>query len=193
MTRKQNNSTEHSKKMRSMNHKNHMHRDEVVEAINEDTGEVRHFANGKQCAESIGCSSPAVYMALDRAKANKKATIKGWAVRWIKDFEEDDIQNMKHERNVVSRTLRNGKFDRRIKILESYVKHIEESIEKREITASMISDNCKRKNRTLMCIERLKSKKKHFESQIAELVALKFKYANENGNIIPENNNGDNK
>ena len=131
MTRKENNSTEHSKKMRSLHSKNHQHRDEVIEAVNEDTGEVKHFANGKQCAEAIGCSSPAVYMTLERARENKKATIKGWILKWTKDFKEDELKSIKHERSIVVRTVRNGKTSERIKKLESFIERIDKSIVKR--------------------------------------------------------------
>ena len=179
--------------MRSLHSKNHKHRDEVIEAVNKDTGEVRHFANGKQCAEAIGCSSPAVYMTLDRSKTGNKATIKKWILKWTKDVNEDELSTIKKERSAVSRVLRRGKFDLRIKKLEDLVKHIEKSIKTREKKVRKMSKMSDRRKTTMSFIEHLKSKKRDIESKIEELVALKFKYTDENGNIMLENNNGDRK
>lgn len=179
--------------MRSLHSKNHQHRDEVIEAVNEDTGEVRHFANGKQCAEAIGCSSPAVYMTLDRARENKKATIKGWILKWTKDFKEDELKSLKHERSIVARTVRHGKTSERIKRLESIIENIDESIVKRKKRAKKMNKRSKRRDTTVMFIDHLRQKKKMLESQIEEIVALKFKHEDENGNTMSENNNGDNK
>ena len=171
--------------MRSLHSKNHQHRDEVIEAVNEDTGEVRHFANGKQCAEAIGCSSPAVYMTLDRAREDKKATVKGWILKWTKDFKEDELKTLKHERNIVVRTVRNGKTSERIKRLESIIENIDESIVKREKRAKKMNKRSKRRDTTVTFIEHLRQKKKMLESQIEEIAALKFKHEDENGNIMP--------
>lgn len=169
--------------MRSLHSKNHQHRDEVIEAVNEDTGEVRHFANGKQCAEAIGCSSPAVYMTLDRTRENKKATVKGWILKWTKDFNEDELKTLKHERKIVVRTVRNGKTSERIKRLESIIENIDESIVKRENRAKKMNKRSKRRDTTVTFIEHLRHKKKMIESQIEELVNLKFKNSKENDNI----------
>ena len=155
----------------------------MIEAVNEDIGEVKHFANGKQCAEAIGCSSPAVYMALDRAKENKKASIKGWSLKWTKDFEEDELKSIKHERKLVTRTLRQGKTNERIKRLKSFIDDIDKSIERREKRADKMNKRSKRRETTVMFIEHLRHKKKMIESQIEELVALKYKNSKENGNI----------
>ena len=179
--------------MRSLHSKNHQHRDEVIEAVNEDTGEVKHFANGKQCAEAIGCSSPAVYMTLDRARENKKATIKGWILKWTKDFKEDELKSLKHERSIVARTVRHGKTSERIKRLESIIENIDESIVKRKNRAKKMNKRSKRRDTTVTFIEHLRHKKKMIESQIEELAALKFKHEDENCNMMSENNNGDNK
>lgn len=172
--------------MRSLHSKNHKHRDEVIEAVNEDTGEVRHFANGKQCAEAIGCSSPAVYMTLDRSKTGKKATIKKWILKWTKDVNEDDLTTIKKERSAVSRVLKRGKFDSRIKKLEDLVKHIEKSIKNREKKVRGISKISDRRKTTMMFIKHLKSKKREIESKIKELLELKSKYTDDNGNILLE-------
>lgn len=158
----------------------------MIEAVNQKTGEVKYFANGKHCADIIKCSSPAVYLVLERTKENKKASIKGWTLKWTKDFNEDDLTTIKKERSAVSRVLRRGKFDLRIKKLEDLVKHIERSIKNREKKVRGISKISDRRKTTMMFIEHLKSKKREIESKIKELLELKSKYTDDNGNILLE-------
>jgi len=172
--------------MRSLHSTSHQHRDEVIEAVNQKTGEVKYFANGKHCADIIKCSSPAVYLVLERTKENKKASIKGWTLRWTKDFNEDDLSTIKKERSTVSRVLKRGKFDSRIKKLEDTVKHIEKSIKTREKKVGSMSKMSDRRKTTMMFIEHLKSKKRDIESKIKELLELKSKYTDENGSILLE-------
>ena len=160
--------------MRSLHSKNHQHRDEVIEAVNEDTGEVRHFANGKQCAEAIGCSSPAVYMALDRSKTGKKATIKKWILKWTKDVNEDELKNIKRNRKLITRTLRLGKLDRQIERIQEYIKNIDKSISKRESRIKIMKEGSARRKTAENFIDHLKQKKKSFEIEIEELTALKL-------------------
>lgn len=172
--------------MRSLHSTSHQHRDEVIEAVNQKTGEVKYFANGKHCADIIKCSSPAVYLVLERTKENKKASIKGWTLKWTKDFNEDDLSTIKRERSAVSRVLKRGKFDSMIKKLEDTVKHIEKSIKTREKKVSSMSKMSDRRKTTMSFIEHLKSKKRDIESKIEELLELKSKYTDENGNILLE-------
>ena len=96
LTRKQNNSTKHSIKQRSINHVNTVHSGEVIKATNLQTNEVRYFANGKHCAESIGCSAPLVYMNLNQNHYAKSA--KGWVLEWTTDIGKKEVNAMKKQR-----------------------------------------------------------------------------------------------
>lgn len=80
MTRKQNNSTEHSRKLKSLHAKCTNHSKEVVRAINKKTGEVKYFANGRQCAKAIHCSHVAAYTCLN--PEHYGYSVKGWCLTW---------------------------------------------------------------------------------------------------------------
>ena len=80
MTRKDNNSTEHSKMMRRLHAKCTNHSMEVVRAVNKKTGEVKYFANGRQCAQAIHCSHVAAYKCLN--PEHYGYSVKGWCLTW---------------------------------------------------------------------------------------------------------------
>lgn len=85
VTRKENNSKLHARKMKSINSKKTCHSSQILKAQKGD--EVKYFKNGHECARCIGCSGPLVYMALD--EKNRKHVAKGWTLQWISiDSEE---------------------------------------------------------------------------------------------------------
>ena len=85
VTRKENNSKPHARKMKSINGKKTCHKNQVIKA--QRGQEVKYFKDGHECAEGIGCSGPLVYMALD--EKNRKHVAKRWTLQYIdKDSEE---------------------------------------------------------------------------------------------------------
>jgi hypothetical protein len=71
--------------MREKNRKLTSHIREYVKAVNEETGEVKYYKNGKQASIALGCSSPFVYMAL----TGKARSVFGWTLTYIpRDSEE---------------------------------------------------------------------------------------------------------
>lgn len=80
VTRKENNSTEHSKMLRRLHAKRTNHSTEVVRAVNKKTGEVKYFANGRQCAQAIHCSHVAAYKCLN--PEHYGYSVKGWCLTW---------------------------------------------------------------------------------------------------------------
>lgn len=85
VTRKENNSKLHARKMKSVNSKKTSHKNQVLKA--QKGHEVKYFKDGHDCARCIGCSGPLVYMALD--EKNRKHVAKGWTLQYIdKDSEE---------------------------------------------------------------------------------------------------------
>lgn len=78
-TRKQNNRTEHARKMKSKNASCTNHDNEVIKATKGD--EVRYFKNGHIAAKGIGCSFPLIYLVLNPNHYAK--TAKGWNLEWV--------------------------------------------------------------------------------------------------------------
>lgn len=79
VTRKENNSTEHAKLLRSANAWSTNHNDEIIIATNGKQKKL--FKNGIQCARALGVSGPFVYNCLNRYGSACRA--KGWKLRWI--------------------------------------------------------------------------------------------------------------
>lgn len=96
MTRKQNNSTEHSRKLKSLHAKRTDHSKEVVKAVSKQTGEIKYFANGRQCAQSLGCSNVSVYNCLN--PNHYGSSVKGWLLTWVPVTEETkDIKDLQRQ------------------------------------------------------------------------------------------------
>lgn len=95
VTRKENNSKPHARKMKSLNGRKTSHISQILKAQKGD--EVKYFKDGHECARCIECSSPLVYMALD--ENNPKHAAKGWTLQWIsRDSEEaKDFVNQLNE------------------------------------------------------------------------------------------------
>ena len=95
VTRKENNSKLHARKMKSINGKKTSHISQILKAQKGD--EVKYFKDGHECSKYIGCSGPLVYMALD--ENNSKHVAKGWTLQWIsRDSEEaKDFVNQLNE------------------------------------------------------------------------------------------------
>lgn len=107
LTRKQNNSTEHSLQMRSKNAKCTSHLGEVIKATNRKTEEVKYFQNGKHAAEVLGCSSPLIYMVLN--ENNYQTTAKGWHLQYIKTTDMPDNANVEKRTKDNAMTLQSAK------------------------------------------------------------------------------------
>lgn len=72
-TVKGNNSTRHSKKMKSSNATKKIHYNEVIKAVDLATGEETYYANGRACAAALNCSSTLVYNVLNSRHFAKTA------------------------------------------------------------------------------------------------------------------------
>ena len=79
VTRKQNNSSAHSKKARSVNSKWSSHTNQVIKA--EKDGIVRYFKNGKHASVQLNCSHVLIYNAINHRSSAKRA--KGWTLQWV--------------------------------------------------------------------------------------------------------------
>ena len=79
VTRKENNSTEHARMMRSANAWSTRHDGEIIIATNDDQKKL--FKNGKECAKALGVSAPLIYNCLNNHGSACRA--KGWKLSWI--------------------------------------------------------------------------------------------------------------
>lgn len=79
VSRKQNNSTGHSRRMKSKNAKHSDRRNQVIRM--EKDGVSKLAANGYVAAEMIGCSHVLVYNVLNPSHWAKSA--KGWRLEWV--------------------------------------------------------------------------------------------------------------
>lgn len=77
--KQENNSTEHSKLMRSVNAWLTNHKDEIIKATKD--GQCKYFKNGKACANGLCVSSTLVYNCLTGNGCCCRA--KGWTLKWI--------------------------------------------------------------------------------------------------------------
>lgn len=79
VSRTENNSKPHARKMKTMNHKRTNRSGQCVMGIKES--EVRYWSNGRQCAIALGCSTTLVYYALE----GRIGTASGWALEWVSE------------------------------------------------------------------------------------------------------------
>lgn len=95
LTRKENNSTLHKRRLQSKNHKYTNHDNLVVKATNIKTGNVRYFANAYQCAQHLDCSHVLVYRVLNHSDFAQ--TAKKHKLEYVKNSVEifDQIIEMK--------------------------------------------------------------------------------------------------
>lgn len=124
LTRKQNNSTEHSKRMKSLNSKHADHTDELIKAYNAKTDETKWFRNGRHAAEALNCSHVLVYKALSKDSYVK--TAKGWTLEWMKANKHniEKLEDRKNNTMANSATLKK-QLDKISKRIEIWLKHIE--------------------------------------------------------------------
>ena len=89
VSRQFNNSRRHAKLLREINRKMTTHKQEYVKAVSE-TGEVKYFINGRHAAKWIGCSTPYVYMCLQK----KVAGVMGWTLEFV-SIDADEVKEFR--------------------------------------------------------------------------------------------------
>lgn len=87
VTRKTNNSTGMKRTLASKNHRHTDHENEIIQAVNVKTGEIKYFKNGKVASRELGCSHVLIYNVLNPDYPAR--TAKGWSLLWL------DIDMMK--------------------------------------------------------------------------------------------------
>ena len=125
LTRKQNNSTSHAKKMKSVNAKSQQHVGQLVKATNLKTGEVKYFKNGKHAAEAIGCSHVLVYQVLNNKTYQKSAY--RYALEWVEDngtFKTEDREKIMNLKTLMKK-IDNAKA--RIELWKEHVKMLDDA------------------------------------------------------------------
>ena len=98
VSRKKNNSTKHSRRLRSINFKSVRHPNQFVRATKD--GETRWFPNANQASIGLGCSEPAVVRALNApAGCDWKAC--GWKLEYVDKADPDCAEfNEEHTRRM---------------------------------------------------------------------------------------------
>lgn len=97
ISRKENNSRPHAKKLQSQNHRALSHKHQVLMA--QKNGQVRFFKSGFQAARDLGCSRPLIYNALNKRGSARKAY--GWDLEWISRSDpraKEFVQQLEQER-----------------------------------------------------------------------------------------------
>lgn len=154
VSRKENNSTKHSKEMRSKNNKHISRKNEYIKGVFED-GSIDYFKNIIDASEKIGCSTTLVVQAL---KPDRQWKAKGWKLEYIsKDAEEcktrkeefDRIMSQKiQERDETKRKkrLQRKEAKRLLRIQRKVIRRIEKRISIWNNHTSVIPTDAKERN-----------------------------------------------
>lgn len=109
LSRKENNSRPHAKKLQSQNHRAQSHKHQVLMA--QKNGQVRFFKSGFQAARALGCSRPLIYNVLNRRGSARRAL--GWDLQWMSRSDpraEEFVQQLEQER-LLKATARRKSFE----------------------------------------------------------------------------------
>ena len=140
VSRNENNSTKHSKMMRSRNHKKTSHKKQFIKGVYED-GSIDYFKNIQDASKRIGCSTTLVVNAL---KDDRQWKAKGWKLEYI-SRDADECSKFKEEvkRNNEMKILLKSKPKLEQK-LEKWKKHYAKKPTKENIqNMKKIEDNLK--------------------------------------------------
>lgn len=174
-TRKENNSTEHAREMKSKNARQKSHKHEILKATNECTGEIMYFANGKHCAQVLGCSAPFVYIVSNEDFPTYR-TAKGWNLEWT-IVDQPLIDALKRDRHIKTYYKTTKDIDRQISRLQKRIDYYKMRNDKRNASLQQHGEHHSRAAATFRMIKSATLKISQLEEQIMNLEDLRQEIA----------------